>query len=138
MLAPGRLREFFIPATGGPFTAEFRGVGELHYVENFWNREKGGAPHDTPKKRALRNPDCFRVCKFPDTGGAELATEAGALYSAERQPRIGRHHRVYENHSRVQFRREKSLFFAIVRPRAGAETECGVVRELDRVVGVPH
>src|ERR1043166_8476394 len=85
-----------------------------------------------------RNPDCFRVCKFADSGGAKLAAETGALYTAKWQTRIGRDHGVDENHSGVQVRGEEFLFFRIVRPRAGTETECGVVRELDRVVGVAY
>ena len=85
-----------------------------------------------------RNPDRFRVCEFADSGGAEFAAEPGAFYAAKRQTRIGGDHGVDEDHSGVQLRCEKFLFFAIVGPRAGAEPKCGVVRELDRVVGVAH
>src|SRR6266487_3938756 len=85
-----------------------------------------------------RNPDRFGVCKFADASGAEFAAEPGAFYSAERQTRIGGDHGVDENHSGVQLRREEFLFFTIIRPRAGAEPEWGVVRELDRFVGIAH
>ena len=60
------------------------------------------------------------------------------LDSAERQPWIGRDHCIDEDHAGVQLGYEKLLFFTIVRPRAGAETERSVVRELDRAVGIPH
>src|SRR5207248_11713735 len=53
--------------------------------------------------------------------------------SAEGQSCIRRDHCINENHSCLQFRREKFLLGGIISPRAGAEPECTVVCELNRV-----
>src|SRR5437667_6018821 len=74
-----------------------------------------------------RNPNRLRVCEFASTGGAELATETGTFYAAKWQAGIGCYHCVDENHSGVQIRGEQASLFGIVGPRAGGETECGVV-----------
>ena len=69
------------------------------------------------------NPDRFRVREFANARGAEFSAKAGTLYAAERQTRIGRDHRVNENHSGLQVRGEELLFLGIIRPRAGTEAE---------------
>src|SRR6266498_3977664 len=100
----------------------------------------GGTPKPTREARALplRNPNRFRVCEFANAGSAKLAAKAGTFYAAERQTRIGCDQRVDENHSSLQFRREKFLLGGIVCPRARREAECGVVCELDRLGCVAH
>src|SRR5438093_2156522 len=60
------------------------------------------------------------------------------LHAAERQTWIGCDHRVDENHSSLQFRREQFLLGWIVRPRARAEPEYGVVCHLDRFGCIAH
>ena len=55
------------------------------------------------EKEALRNPDRFCVCEFPNAGVAEFAPETGALYAAKGQTWIGRDHRIDKNHSSLQF-----------------------------------
>ena len=57
----------------------------------------------------------------------------GTFHTSEWQTRIGSDHRIDENHSRFQVRREEFLFLGIIRPRAGCETERTVVCHLDRL-----
>src|SRR5437870_8253465 len=85
-----------------------------------------------------RNPNCLGVCKFANSGSAELAAKPGTFHTAERQSWIGGDHCIYENHPCVQVRREEFLFFGIVGPCAGGETECGIVCQLNRVGRVAH
>src|SRR5207248_2112677 len=73
-----------------------------------------------------------------DAGGAKLTAETGTFYSAERQTRIGGDHCIDENHAGIQLRYEEFLLLAIIGPCAGAETKCGVVRQLDGIMGVAH
>jgi len=84
------------------------------------------------------NPDRFRVREFANACGAEFSAKAGTLYAAEGQTRIGRDHRVDENHSAVQLRYEMFLLLGIFGPRARTQAEWGVVRELDGRVGISH
>src|SRR5262249_2596019 len=86
----------------------------------------------------LRDPDRFRVCEFPDARCAELATETGAFYAAERQTRIGGDHRVDKNHSTVQLRCEKFLLLSIFGPHTRAQTKCRIIRKFDGCVGIAY
>ena len=99
--------------TVAPSTVEFPGVGEP-----FRSRFSG-------------NPDRFRVREFADACGTQFAAETGTFHTAEWQTRIGRDHRVDENHSAVQVRYETFLLLGIFGPRARIQAEWGVVRELD-------
>src|SRR5437763_1516876 len=71
----------------------------------------------------LLDPDGLDVHKFADAEDAQLAPVAGVLDAAERQARIGGHHRIDENQPRFDLLDEALALGRVVRPRAAAETE---------------
>jgi hypothetical protein len=80
-------------------------------------------------KNTLRE---LRSAELMDPTRLTEVTEEAEPDPAKRQTRIGSDHRIDENHSRFQVRREEFLFLGIIRPRAGCETERTVVCHLDR------
>src|SRR5919198_325888 len=86
----------------------------------------------------LRNPNCLRIGELANSGGAEFASKTGTFHTAEWQTRIGGDHRVDENHSSFQIRREELLFLGIIRPRAGGKTKRTVVCHFDRLICVGY
>ena len=56
------------------------------------------------EERGLGDPDRLDVDELADAVG-QLAAVAGALHAAERQPRVGGHHAVDEDHARPRSRR---------------------------------
>src|SRR5215203_4555421 len=87
-----RSRKFFIPVPVAPITVEFPGARE-----QFRSRFSG-------------NPNRLRICELANSRGAEFSAKSGTLYTAEWQTGIGSDHRIDENHSRFQVRREELLF----------------------------
>src|SRR5262245_39963155 len=75
----------------------------------------------------------LHVDEFFDAVAAELASVAGVLDAAERQPRIGSDERVHEGRARVEGAGDALAAGGVAGEDGGAEAEAGVVGDADGV-----
>src|ERR1039458_4676301 len=86
--------------------------------------------------RSLRHAHGLNVDKLTKSAGTKFATVSRSLHAAERQSRIGRYHRVDEDHAGFDLVDEAGLLGVVGGPDTGAETEFGIVGDADGVVDV--
>ena len=70
----------------------------------------------------LPNPHGLRVHELANTVPAQLPAVATAFDAAEGQPRVRRHHAVYEHVARLDPTRQDPCFLDVTRPQGGPET----------------
>src|ERR1700688_3813725 len=76
---------------------------------------------------SLLHPNCLYIREFANSVGAQLAAHPRTLHAAKRNPGVGKHHLIDEDHAGFEFADEPLLFAFVVRPGAGAEAEPAVI-----------
>src|SRR5450755_1076380 len=102
-------------------------------IRIFWTNTKARR-----RSSALLAPDGLGIHELTDAKCAEFPPVAGALHPAERQPRIGGHHAVHEDRTRLYFIDELRLLGFVAGPHAGSQAEGRIVGQVDGFRGVFH
>src|SRR5919112_2402470 len=108
-----------------------------------WKTKPAGSRNDpasvsSSARRSATDPDRLDVDELADAERPELPPIARLLDAAERHLRIRRHHRVDEDHPRLELGDEPGALPVVAGPDAGPEPEGRVVGEPDRLVGGGH
>src|SRR5580692_3280851 len=76
----------------------------------------------------LLSPNRLYVRELANPVRAQFAAHPRALHPAKRDPGVGKHHLIDEDHAGFEFTHEAFLLALVVRPGAGSEAEPGIIR----------
>src|SRR6516162_6001279 len=85
---------------------------------------------------SLLYPDRLHIRELTNSYCAQFASVSRPLHSAKRNPRIGGHHTVDEDHPGIEFVDELLLLGPIVGPGAGPQSESTIIRNPNGIVNV--